>query len=192
MRIAAAMSGGVDSLVAARLLQDDGHDIFGVHFLTGFETDLPETGALSAIDTPRIRGIRRMAKRMGIPLEIIDLSRVFRDTVAGYFIDTYRRGQTPNPCMVCNPAIKLDRLWQVAAGMGRTGAGNGTLCHHPAGAGRRARAVPGRGRVQGPVLLPGAGAHRPNRENPVSAGPLEKNGGTRFRRRPRPAAGRRQ
>ena len=116
MRIAVAISGGVDSLVAARLLQRDGHDVFGIHFLTGFESNAPDDSdsARSAAVDARIAGIRRMADRLGAPLEVIDLSGVFYSTVATYFIDTYDDGRTPNPCMVCNPGIKLGHLWQCA------------------------------------------------------------------------------
>ena len=116
MRIAVAMSGGVDSLVAAHLLQRDGHDIFGVHFLTGFEalTRVDQAPNAERLLKKRIAAIRRMVERLGIPLEVIDLSEVFHSTVAAYLIDTYGEGRTPNPCMVCNPEIKLGHLWRAA------------------------------------------------------------------------------
>lgn len=120
MRIAVAMSGGVDSLVAARLLQREGHDLFGVHFLTGFETGAPadNTSPAERPLTDRIAAIRRMAERLGIPLDVIDLSDAFHRTVATYLINTYGAGRTPNPCMVCNPEIKLGHLWRAARARG--------------------------------------------------------------------------
>ncbi|MFH1982145.1 MAG: tRNA 2-thiouridine(34) synthase MnmA [Pseudomonadota bacterium] len=116
MRIAVAMSGGVDSLVAAHLLQRDGHDVFGIHFLTGFESASPDDSSIVRKTTvaARISGIRRMTDALQIPLEVVDLGAAFFSTVATYLIDTYGSGRTPNPCMVCNPSIKLGSLWQSA------------------------------------------------------------------------------
>lgn len=109
-RIAVAVSGGVDSLVAARLLQRAGENVFAIHFINGFES--PAAGA--ADPNGAIAALRRMTDGLGIPLTVVDLSGVFHRTVAAYLIDTYRAGRTPNPCMVCNPTIKLGHLWQAA------------------------------------------------------------------------------
>ncbi len=120
MRIAVAMSGGIDSLVAAHLLQRDGHDIFGIHFLTGYETGTPvdDTPRTEAPLKQRIAEIRRMAEKLEIPFEVVDLSDAFHRKVVAYLIGTYGEGRTPNPCMVCNPEIKLGHLWRAARNAG--------------------------------------------------------------------------
>ncbi|MFP4582537.1 MAG: tRNA 2-thiouridine(34) synthase MnmA [Desulfococcaceae bacterium] len=98
---AVALSGGVDSLVAALRLRAAGHSLLGIHFLTGFETAPPDS-------------VRGLADRLEIPFHEIDLTDDFRRSVVDDFVETYRRGRTPNPCMVCNPRIKFGRLLEEA------------------------------------------------------------------------------
>ncbi len=95
--VAVAMSGGIDSLAAAVLLRDRGHPLLAVHFDTGYAAVDPEA-------------MRALARRIDIPLKIIDLKERFREQVVSYFIETYRSGRTPNPCLVCNPAVKFGLL----------------------------------------------------------------------------------
>lgn len=103
---AVAISGGVDSLMAAYLLKQQGHHVIGVHFLTGFESK-PLT-------------IEAVAEQVGIPCRIVDIGTVFKDTVVDYFVETYLDGKTPNPCLVCNPAIKFDLVFEYARELGAT------------------------------------------------------------------------
>jgi tRNA-uridine 2-sulfurtransferase len=103
---AVALSGGVDSLVAAHLLKKDGHDIFGIHFRTGLE--------ISRDPAADRRRMERIAESLGIPLHVIDLRESFEQQVVAYFLQTYRAGRTPNPCMVCNREIKFGRMLQEA------------------------------------------------------------------------------
>ena len=98
--IAAAVSGGVDSLVTAHLLQQSGHRVFGLHFLTGFES----------IPVP----INRIAEQLHIPVETIDIRDAFKRHVVDYFTATYKACKTPNPCLVCNPSIKFGILYDFA------------------------------------------------------------------------------
>ncbi len=98
--IAIAVSGGVDSLVCAYLLKQQGHDIFGVHFLTGFEKSAE----------PGWKEVRRLFRKMDIPVVIIDLKIPFKAEVVDYFTAAYQDGKTPNPCLVCNPTIKFGAL----------------------------------------------------------------------------------
>ncbi len=101
MKVAVAISGGVDSLVAAALLKKAGHDVTGVTMkVTG--DSRPEIAAAA------------VARRLGIPHRVIDLRDVFRSRVIDYFCGEYRRGRTPNPCIVCNACIKFGALWEEA------------------------------------------------------------------------------
>lgn len=107
--IAIAMSGGIDSLVSAYILKKEGYPVFGIHFVTGFETSDPRI--VSDPLTP-------MASQLGIPIHRVDLSRLFRKGVVDYFVQTYLKGQTPNPCLICNPEIKFGGLLKAARQMG--------------------------------------------------------------------------
>jgi len=98
--LAVAISGGVDSLVAAFLLKQQGHDVVGIHFRTGYEKTTSE-------QTPAIMNI---GHQLNIPIEILDISETFRQTVVAYFTATYRNGRTPNPCLFCNPTIKFGHI----------------------------------------------------------------------------------
>ena len=117
------LSGGVDSLTAAHLLKQQGHAVVGIHFFTGFET--PEATLDSAsgshADSLRAAAVIRAAalsEQLDIPVEIMDCRREFSTGVVDYFIHTYARGQTPNPCLVCNPAIKFGRAFDFARTLG--------------------------------------------------------------------------
>ncbi len=103
--IAVAMSGGVDSLTAAFLLKEHGYPLIAIHFLTGFDT----------ADTNMIRS---MTGQMDIALHIIDCREAFEQTVVRYFTDTYAKGQTPNPCLICNPRIKFGTILDAAKQLG--------------------------------------------------------------------------
>lgn len=109
---AVAVSGGVDSLVAAWLLKQDGHRVVGVHFTTGF-------------GSPDRFRLQPMARKLGIAIETMDLSGDFRAAVVDYFIEAYRRGETPNPCLVCNPVVKFGVLLDRVAAMGANGLATG-------------------------------------------------------------------
>lgn len=106
------MSGGVDSLRAAIALREQGHEIFGIHMrLFPCNGDLTRVAGIVAA---REEILRELAVRCDIPLKFIDLRNEFRSLVISPFIDNYLRGLTPNPCVVCNPAIKFGLLLQEA------------------------------------------------------------------------------
>lgn len=98
-RVGIAMSGGVDSTVAASLLQSQG---YAVH---GFFMILP----LPCVENQRTR-VEEVANKLSVPLHFVDLRRQFTTQVIRYFIDSYLGGQTPNPCMLCNYHIKFGLL----------------------------------------------------------------------------------
>jgi tRNA-uridine 2-sulfurtransferase len=97
-KVAIALSGGVDSAVAAALLQSRGWNLQGVHL------------RLSPLAAPEDR-VRALAQHLKIPLTVIDLEREFSREVMDYLVAEYVRGRTPNPCVRCNAAIKFGHLW---------------------------------------------------------------------------------
>lgn len=107
--VAIAMSGGIDSLVSAYLLKEEGYRVFGVHFTTGFERQHPDESGVSMAD---------LASQVGIDVHTLDFHDLFRRSVVDYFIQTYRKGNTPNPCLICNPVVKFGELLRIARGMG--------------------------------------------------------------------------
>jgi tRNA-specific 2-thiouridylase len=118
---AIAISGGVDSMMAAYRLLQEGHAVIGIHFLTGYETVCSSllTEPLPQDRNDTITGrISGLAGQLGIPFRILDLSTPFKQDVIRYFIDRYEKGLTPNPCMVCNPRIKFGALLDFARKLG--------------------------------------------------------------------------
>ncbi len=129
-RVAVALSGGVDSLVAALRLRAAGHSLLALHFTTGFETAHPDS-------------VRALADRLEIPFHEIDLADVFRRCVVDDFVETYRRGRTPNPCMVCNPRIKFGLLLDEARKRGAEALATGHYARLRRDAGGRVRMLRG-------------------------------------------------
>ena len=112
---AVAVSGGVDSLMAAWILKEQGHDVIGIHFITGFET------APSRIQHPQTDNrlkVLGIGKQLKIPVEIVDIRAEFQEKIVDYFTQTYKSGQTPNPCMLCNPTIKFGKILSCAQSFG--------------------------------------------------------------------------
>lgn len=107
--VAVALSGGIDSLMAAKLLIEGGYPVTGIHFFTGYEA--------SAASSPQ-ETIKSISSRLGIKGYFLDLSKPFKKTVVDYFIKSYLSGLTPNPCMVCNPFIKFGKAMEFAKKLG--------------------------------------------------------------------------
>jgi tRNA-specific 2-thiouridylase len=107
--VAVAMSGGIDSAVAALLLSSAGWTVKGIHFLMPAPPSLAEE---------RQRQATRIADLLGLPLETVDLKDSFHRKVIVPFILSYRLGETPNPCVVCNAEIKFKRLSEFALEQG--------------------------------------------------------------------------
>ena len=114
-KTAVAISGGVDSLMAACFLKEQGQDVIGIHFITGFETALSRTQHHQADNRLKILGI---GKQLAIPVEIVDIRAEFQEMIVDYFTQTYKKGLTPNPCMRCNPTIKFGKILSYALSLG--------------------------------------------------------------------------
>ncbi|HNS66324.1 MAG TPA: tRNA 2-thiouridine(34) synthase MnmA [Mesotoga infera] len=98
MKVGIALSGGVDSAVAAALMIESGYSVTGYHMIV-----LPTDGAI----TQAVEDATKVAEHLGIELKILDLSHQFRKTVIEYFKVSYATGLTPNPCVLCNDIIKF-------------------------------------------------------------------------------------
>ena len=117
-RVVAAMSGGVDSSVAAYLLHRQGYDVIGVtmRLWSADEDDVsPDHQGCCSIQD--IEDARRVCQALGAPHYVVDARREFREHVVAYFVGEYERGRTPHPCIACNDRIKFDFLMQRAAMM---------------------------------------------------------------------------
>lgn len=109
MRVLAAMSGGVDSSVAAALMVEAGHDVIGVtlKLWSGPDGEMPTAGCCTLSDS---EDARRVAATLGIPYYVLDYTDEFRHGVVDRFVGDYASGRTPNPCIECNRTVKFDRL----------------------------------------------------------------------------------
>ncbi len=107
-RVAVALSGGVDSSMAALLLQEVGYEVVGITMRLWHEKKATLGGQhYSCYSTQDIYDVEQICLTFGIPLHIIDLEREFKQYVIDYFCQEYRQGRTPNPCIACNQHIKF-------------------------------------------------------------------------------------
>ncbi|WP_206812673.1 tRNA 2-thiouridine(34) synthase MnmA [Paradesulfitobacterium ferrireducens] len=115
-KVVVGMSGGVDSSMAAALLQEEGYDVIGVTMQI-WKAAGPEVEggccSISAIDDAR-----RVAFQLGIPHYVLNFRSYFEETVVNYFTESYLMGYTPNPCLACNRYVKFGELLRKARGLG--------------------------------------------------------------------------
>ena len=112
------MSGGVDSAVAAARAVDEGHEVVGVHLALSRMPGTLRTGSRGCCTIEDSMDARRVAGQLGIPFYVWDFSERFRADVVDNFIDEYRQGRTPNPCLRCNEKIKFEAVLDRAMALG--------------------------------------------------------------------------
>ncbi|CAM4466313.1 tRNA-specific 2-thiouridylase MnmA [Mycobacterium basiliense] len=118
MRVLAAMSGGVDSSVAAARMVDAGHDVVGVHLALSKAPGTLRTGSRGCCSKEDAGDARRVADVLGIPFYVWDFAEKFNEDVIDDFVSSYARGETPNPCVRCNQRIKFSALSAKALALG--------------------------------------------------------------------------
>ena len=118
MKVLAAMSGGVDSAVAAARAVEAGHEVVGVHLALSRMPGTLRTGSRGCCTVEDSMDAQRAANKIGIPFYVWDFSERFKQDVVDDFISEYQAGRTPNPCMRCNERIKFAALLEKALALG--------------------------------------------------------------------------
>ena len=167
-KVVVAMSGGVDSSVAACLLVEQGYEVMGLFMRTGLK-DPKSSGSAEGHESPAAQGeksasrhqgccsasdaadARFVAGMLGIPFYALNFEREF-DTLIDHFADEYARGRTPNPCIVCNDRLKFGRIVEYADAVGARYIATG----HYARVGRREAPVENRCHKRAPIENPGS------------------------------------
>jgi tRNA-specific 2-thiouridylase len=138
MRVLAAMSGGVDSSVAAARMVDAGHDVVGVHLALSQAPGTLRTGSRGCCSKEDAGDARRVADVLGIPFYVWDFAEKFKEDVIDDFVSSYARGETPNPCVRCNERIKFSALAARALALGFDAVATGHYARLSGGRLRRA------------------------------------------------------
>jgi tRNA-uridine 2-sulfurtransferase len=118
MRLLAALSGGVDSAVAAALAVEEGHEVTAVHLALAEVPDALRTGSRGCCSREDARDAARVADVVGVPFYVWDLAARFRADVVDDFVAEYAAGRTPNPCLRCNERIKFAAVLDRARALG--------------------------------------------------------------------------
>jgi tRNA-specific 2-thiouridylase len=138
MRVLVAMSGGVDSSVAAARMVDAGHDVVGVHLALSATPGTLRTGSRGCCSKEDAGDARRVADILDIPFYVWDFADRFKAEVIDDFVDSYARGETPNPCVKCNETIKFSALSARALALGFDAVATGHYARLAGGRLRRA------------------------------------------------------
>lgn len=125
LKILVAMSGGVDSSVAAQLLKNQGHEVAGVFLHFWKDETAPDKAENKCCSLESFLDAKTVAAKIGIPIFSFNFAREFKAAVVDYFLAEYAAGRTPNPCVVCNKQIKLGLLLKHARALGYDGVASG-------------------------------------------------------------------
>ena len=118
MKALIAMSGGVDSSLAAKLMKDKGFDCIGCTMKLYHNEDAGIESSRTCCSLDDVEDARSIAYKLGMPFYVFNFTDAFRDTVIRKFIESYENGITPNPCIDCNRYMKFDKLYQRAKTLG--------------------------------------------------------------------------
>lgn len=110
-KVLVALSGGVDSSVAAALLSHQGHQVIGLHFLLWKDSSEKND---NFVEKKNLEELQQIQKVLGIDLEVVDIKNEFQKWVVADFLAAYQRGLTPNPCVICNRKVKFNLLLKIA------------------------------------------------------------------------------
>ena len=113
-----AMSGGVDSSLAAKLIKDKGVDCIGCTMKLYHNEDVGIERSRTCCSLDDVEDARSVAYKLGMPFYVFNFTEAFRDTVIRKFIESYEKGITPNPCIDCNRYMKFDKLFERAKILG--------------------------------------------------------------------------
>lgn len=116
-RVVVAMSGGVDSSVAAALLKEEGHEVIGLFMRTGAHSESAEGRSKTCCSVTDALDARGVADRLDVPFYVLDFEREF-GRIIEEFTDAYFAGRTPNPCVLCNIWLKFGKLWSYGKQVG--------------------------------------------------------------------------
>lgn len=117
-KIVVAMSGGVDSSLAAAILKKEGHDVIGVTFRMWPKEECGGAAGRACCSLEAVTRARAVAGELKIPYYVVDFSAEFKKEVIDYFCSQYLKGLTPNPCVICNERIKFGKLLEKARSLG--------------------------------------------------------------------------
>jgi len=117
-RVAVAMSGGIDSSVAAAILKKEGYDVIGVTFRMWPKEECGQSAGRACCDLESVTRARAVAGQLKMPYYVFDFSSEFKKEVIDYFCAQYAKGLTPNPCVICNEKIKFGLLFGKARSLG--------------------------------------------------------------------------
>ena len=159
-RVLIAMSGGVDSSVSAMLLKKSGYDVVGIFFRFGHPPTLPPPpvgGGEGGGESEALGRARQVANKLKIPFYVVNKELEFKKRVKDYFLEALKRGETPNPCVVCNKLVKFNFLLKYAEKLGADYVATG----HYARLANGKQCVIARSRGFGAVAISGEGIAEP-------------------------------
>ena len=117
-RVVVAMSGGVDSCVAAAVLKEQGYDVIGITMQLWNHSADGDARFDSCCSLTDVHDARISADQIGIPHYLVNYEKEFKSGVVDYFAEEYAEGRTPNPCVMCNSKLKFDHLMDRAEALG--------------------------------------------------------------------------